>query len=96
LINIFENTSIPVWKLHSEMIISYCLTLWLQGLAGHVVFSALHDSTVWTVDFETPVCKNHLLFISADAAQEKKKREETGAAHWCFKVCSPYMKVLYY
>ncbi len=46
--------------------------------------------TVWTVDFETPVCKLYLLFVSADAAQEKEKREEIAAAHWCFKVCSPY------
>jgi hypothetical protein len=37
-----------------------------------------------------PVCKLYLLFISADAAQEKEKREESAAAHWCFKVCSPY------
>ncbi len=35
--------------------------------------------TVWTVDFETPVCKFYLLFISADAAQEKEKREESAA-----------------
>jgi hypothetical protein len=32
-----------------------------------------------------------LLFKSAGAAQEKeKKREESAAAHWCFKVYSPY------
>jgi hypothetical protein len=31
---------------------------------------------VWTVDFETPVCKLYLLFISADAAQEKEKKEK--------------------
>jgi hypothetical protein len=30
--------------------------------------------TVPTVDFETTVCKLYLLFISADAAQEKEKR----------------------
>jgi hypothetical protein len=41
------------------------------------------------VDFETPVCKLYLLFLSANAAQEKEKREESPAAHWCFKVCSP-------
>jgi hypothetical protein len=29
------------------------------------------------------------LFISADAAQEKEKKEECPAAHWCFKVYSP-------
>ncbi len=35
------------------------------------------------------MCKLYLLFISANAAQEKeKKREESAAAHWCFKVCS--------
>jgi hypothetical protein len=28
---------------------------------------------VWVVDFETPVCKLYLLFLSADAAQEKEK-----------------------
>jgi hypothetical protein len=22
--------------------------------------------------------------------KKKKKREESAAAHWCFKVCSPY------
>jgi hypothetical protein len=32
--------------------------------------------TVWTVDFEMPVCKLYLLFISADAAQEKEKKEK--------------------
>jgi hypothetical protein len=50
----------------------------------------LRDDTVWTVDFETPVCKLYLLFICADAAQEKEKSEESAAGHWCFKVCSPY------
>jgi hypothetical protein len=44
---------------------------------------------VWTVDFETPVCKIYLFFITADAAQEKEKREESAAAQWCLKVCSP-------
>jgi hypothetical protein len=29
---------------------------------------------VWTVDFETLVCKLYLLFISANAAQEKEKK----------------------
>jgi hypothetical protein len=29
---------------------------------------------VWTVDFETPVCKLYLLFLSANAAQEKEKK----------------------
>jgi hypothetical protein len=30
---------------------------------------------VWTVDFEMPVCKLYLLFISADAAQEIEKKQ---------------------
>ena len=30
--------------------------------------------TVWTVDFEMPVCKVYLLFISVDAANEKEKK----------------------
>jgi hypothetical protein len=30
------------------------------------------------------------LFLSTDAAQEKEKREESAAAHWCFKAFSPY------
>jgi hypothetical protein len=38
--------------------------------------------------FEAPVCKLYLLLISADAAQEKEKREESATAHWCFKVNS--------
>jgi hypothetical protein len=42
----------------------------------------------------TPVCKLYLLFISADAALEKEKREESAAAHWCFKVCSPNSKMI--
>ena len=43
------------------------------------------------VDFEMPVCKVYLLFISADAAKEKEKKiAKIAAAHWCFKVCSPY------
>jgi hypothetical protein len=33
-----------------------------------------HSYTVWTVDFDTPVCKLYLLFITADAAQEKGKK----------------------
>jgi hypothetical protein len=32
------------------------------------------------------VCKLYLFFLSADAAQEKEKREESAAAQWCFKV----------
>jgi hypothetical protein len=43
------------------------------------------------VDFETPVCKIYYLFISADAAQEEVKREESAAAHWCFEVYNPYI-----
>jgi hypothetical protein len=50
--------------------------------------SARNSICVWTVGFETPVCKLYLLFISANAAQEKEKKEESAAAHWCFKVCS--------
>jgi hypothetical protein len=50
------------------------------------------SNTVWAVDFETPVCKLYLLFLSADAAQAKEKREESAIAHWCFKVYSPYSK----
>jgi hypothetical protein len=30
--------------------------------------------TVWTVDFEMPVCKVYLLFIYVDAANEKEKK----------------------
>jgi hypothetical protein len=48
--------------------------------------SGITGSTVWTVDFETQVCQLYL-FISANAAQEK---EESAAAHWGFKVYSPY------
>jgi hypothetical protein len=33
-------------------------------------------SNVWIVDFETPVFKLYLLFISANAIQEKKKKEK--------------------
>jgi hypothetical protein len=36
--------------------------------------------TVWTVDFETPVCKLYLLFLSAMLPKKKKKREESAAA----------------
>jgi hypothetical protein len=36
----------------------------------------LMTHTIWTVDFETPVCKLYLLFISADAAQEQEKKEK--------------------
>jgi hypothetical protein len=35
------------------------------------------------------VCKLYLLFLPADAAQEKENREEIAAAHWRFKVYSP-------
>jgi hypothetical protein len=30
------------------------------------------------------------MFVFADAAKEKEKREESTAARWCFKVCSPF------
>jgi hypothetical protein len=30
-----------------------------------------------------PVCKLYKFFLSANAAQEKEKREESPAAHWC-------------
>jgi hypothetical protein len=33
-----------------------------------------------------PVCKLYLLFISANAAQEKEKKRKSAPAHWCFKV----------
>jgi hypothetical protein len=36
------------------------------------------------------VCKLYLFFISADAAHEKEKSEESAAAHCCFKVFRPY------
>jgi hypothetical protein len=32
--------------------------------------------TIWTADFEMPVCKLYLLFISADAAKEKEKKRK--------------------
>jgi hypothetical protein len=39
-----------------------------------------HAWTVWTVDFEMPVCKVHLLFISANTAYEKEKGEQSAPA----------------
>jgi hypothetical protein len=42
-----------------------------------------YSDTVWTADFETPVYKLYFLFISADAAQEKKEKKvllPTGAS----------------
>jgi hypothetical protein len=33
-------------------------------------------NTVWTVDFKMPVFKLYLLFISADAAQDKEKEKK--------------------
>jgi hypothetical protein len=47
--------------------------LWNHVLKGVKATSAI-NSTVWTVDFETPVCKLNSLFISASAAQEKEKK----------------------
>jgi hypothetical protein len=37
--------------------------------------TAANDCTVWAADFEMPA-SNLFLFISADAAKEKKKREK--------------------
>jgi hypothetical protein len=37
----------------------------------------IYCNTVWTVDFETPVCKLYLLFISANVAKEKEKKEKS-------------------
>jgi hypothetical protein len=33
-------------------------------------------SAVWMVDFETPVCKLYLLFLTADAAKQRKKKKK--------------------
>jgi hypothetical protein len=41
------------------------------------------------LDFEMPVYKLYLLFISTDAAQEKEKSQESAAAHWCFQSLQP-------
>jgi hypothetical protein len=60
----------------------------LDFFQGGVVHRGLGVSTVWTVDFETPVCKLYLLLISANTAREKEKKRGIAAAHWCFKVCS--------
>jgi hypothetical protein len=46
--------------------------------------------TVWTVDFDMPVSKLYLLFISANTTKEKDKRDKITAARWCFKVCSQH------
>ena len=55
------------------------------------------DYTVWTVDFETPVCKLYLLFITANADQEKKEKkvlQPTGVsksvAHAVLTLCLPH------
>jgi hypothetical protein len=63
---------------------------WATLVESHTAFCYWPSHTVWTVDFETPVCKLYLLFITADAEKKKGKREVSAAAHWCFKVCSPY------
>jgi hypothetical protein len=63
---------------------------WCQVHLGKFLISLpllSHTLTVWTVDFETPVCKLYFLFLSADAAP---KKEESFAAYWCFKVYRPY------
>ncbi len=46
--------------------------------------------TVWTIDFETPVCKLYSLFLPM-LPKKKKKREESAAARWCFKVSAKPM-----
>jgi hypothetical protein len=45
-----------------------------KGLSVLFIFVNFYclTNTVWMVDFETPVCKLYLLFITTDAAQEKK------------------------
>ncbi len=58
----------------------------VQANLKHIRYQTHMKHTVSTVDFETPVCKLYLLFISADAAKEKEKREKSAVAHWCFKV----------
>jgi hypothetical protein len=54
-------------------------------------FILTSHNIVWTVDFQMPVCKLYLLFISADASKEKEKRVKSAAVCCCFKVSSPYM-----
>jgi hypothetical protein len=55
------------------------VTISLQTQIGPLKICPLYSDsrylhTVWMVDFETPVCKLYLSFISADAAQEKEKK----------------------
>jgi hypothetical protein len=41
------------------------------------------------VDFETPLCKLNLLFISADAANEKEKKRNKCCCQLVFKSLQP-------
>jgi hypothetical protein len=46
-------------------------------------------NTEWTVDFEMPVGKLNLLFISADAAQEKEKKRRKCCCPLVFQSLQP-------
>jgi hypothetical protein len=43
---------------------------------GQAFLVLIHICTVWTVDFEMPVCKLYFLFISADCCPRKRKKEK--------------------
>jgi hypothetical protein len=50
--------------------------------------------TVWIVDFEMPVRKLYFCLFLPMLPKKKKKREESAATQWCFKVCSPYCTII--
>jgi hypothetical protein len=67
----------------------------MSGLAGEGNHFTIRNNLsfvnyiVWTVDFERPVCKIYLLFISADAAQEKERKRRKCCCPLVFQSLQP-------
>jgi hypothetical protein len=74
-------------KLASFFICTTAFSVLVFLLASLKINRCAGTDTVWTVDFETQVCQLYCLFLPM---LRKKKSEESAAALWCFKVCSPY------
>jgi hypothetical protein len=56
---------------------SFHLSIHSQNRQGGLDWETTEQTNpVWMVDFEMPVCKHYLLFISADTSQEKGKKEK--------------------
>jgi hypothetical protein len=54
-----------------------------------MLLQPLNHNTVWTVDFETPMDKLYIMFISANAAKEKEKKRSKCCCSLVFQSLQP-------